>query len=220
MLERVVVESPAKPNAAVIWCHGLGADGHDFADIFKFLGLPSAHGIRFIFPHAPIMPVSLNQGFRMRSWFDIYALEFNAKQDVPGIRTAASWIETLIHYEIKQYKIDPGKIIVAGFSQGGAVALHVGLRAKTLGGVLGLSTFLTLADTLDSELAESARDRPILMCHGSEDLVVPKEWGEYSRDILLKAGCRQLMWREYAEGHSVNLPELRDIGNWLKQILL
>jgi phospholipase/carboxylesterase len=219
MLESVIINPKLQPSASVIWCHGLGADGHDFADAVKFLGLPETHGIRFIFPHAPVMPVTLNQGMKMRSWFDIYALEFGAKQDKAGIHLAQQQVEALVAREIDQYQIPAQKIVVAGFSQGGALALQAGLRLPVLAGILALSTYLPLADTVKDECAPAALSRPIFMCHGNEDFVVPIHFGEYSRDHLLQIGCENLIWREYPIGHTVNMNELRDIGAWLADLL-
>jgi len=214
----VRLEPVAAARAAVIWLHGLGADGHDFVPIVPQLGLPPALAIRFVFPHAPIRPVSINQGFRMRAWYDIRQISAGAVEDAQGISDSAGRIEAYLQREIEA-GIDSRRVVLAGFSQGGAMALHVGLRfAATLAGVLALSCYLALRDRQATEAAAANRTTPILMCHGRQDSVVPLQLGLLSRDLLLQQQ-HPVQWREYAMAHEVNAAEIADIAAWLRQLL-
>lgn len=201
-----------EPRFSVIWLHGLGADGHDFEPIVPELGL--AGDYRFVFPHAPVRPVTINGGMRMRAWFDILALDRHAREDEAGIRESARAVEELIEREVAR-GIAPRAIVVAGFSQGGALALHVGLRAsRPLAGVLALSCFLPLAGTLANEQRAAKADLPIFMAHGTADPIVALELGEASREILEAEGYR-VEWHTYPMGHAVCPAEVRDIARWL-----
>ena len=211
-----VVLAPAAPAAAsVIWLHGLGADGHDFVPIVPELKLPAEPGVRFVFPHAPVRPVTLNNGMRMRAWYDIRTLTAEGRADEAGLRESAARLADYVAKE-QAAGIDPSRIVVAGFSQGGAVALHAGLRyAKPLAGILALSTYLPLASTLATERSAANRETPILMCHGLYDPVLPHGLGVMARDALRALGYT-VDWKEYPIQHQVCLPEIEAIGVWLR----
>ncbi len=212
ILPHIALESGKRPRHSIIWLHGLGADGHDFVPIAGELNLPVA--VRYIFPHAPMRPVTINGGFVMRAWYDIAGQDIGAQQDAAGIRASQACVEALIAQETGR-GIAPHHIFLAGFSQGGAIALHTALRQpERLGGVLALSTYLPLAETFAQEASTDARHTPIFMAHGRSDPVVPYALGTASRDALLEWGYA-VEWREYAMQHSVCEPELRDIEAWL-----
>jgi phospholipase/carboxylesterase len=212
--DHVVLEPAAPATAAVIWLHGLGADGHDFVPIVPELELPGSLSIRFVFPHAPVRPVTVNNGTRMRAWYDILALSGAARQDEAGIRQSAALLYDCIARE-RERGIATRSIVIAGFSQGGAIALHGALRyPERLAGIMALSTYLPLADRLGDEASAANRDLPILMCHGTADPVLPVQMGEMSRDRLLAAGY-PVEWKAYPMQHQVSLPEIADISAWL-----
>ena len=212
ILPHITLESGKQPQHSIIWLHGLGADGQDFVPIAGELKLPVA--VRYIFPHAPQRPVTINGGFVMRAWYDIASQSIDAQQDEAGIRTSQIAVEALIAQEMAR-GISPGNIFLAGFSQGGAIALHTALRQTApLGGVLALSTYLPLADSAVREVLASTRATPIFMAHGRSDPVIPYALGAVSRDALLKFGYA-VEWHEYAMQHSVCEEELRDIEAWL-----
>lgn len=203
-------------NASVIWLHGLGADGSDFAGILPELArsLPGNTGIRFIFPHAPMQPVTINQGYVMRAWYDITDSGFVRQEDEAGIRASARQIDALIQSEMDK-GIDSSRIFLAGFSQGGAIALHTGLRqAEQLGGIIALSTYLPLANTLNDEQHHANLTTPILMAHGEADDIVPLPMAEISRKQLSEKGYH-IDWHTFPIAHSVNLDEINIIGQWL-----
>ena len=211
----IILQTGKQPQHSIIWLHGLGADGQDFVPIVDELELPVA--VRYIFPHAPMRPVTINGGFVMRAWYDIVGPSIAAQQDVAGIRASQSLVETLIAQEVA-HGIAPHNIFLAGFSQGGAIALHTALRQTApLGGVLALSTYLPSADSGGREMLASTRATPIFMAHGRGDPVVPYALGVASRDALLEFGYA-VEWHEYAMQHSVCEEELRDIGAWLAQL--
>jgi len=202
-------------QGSVIWLHGLGADGHDFEPIVPELRLPADLGLRFVFPHAPIQPVTLNGGMAMRAWFDILTLDRGGLEDEAGIRASAEILEQLIARE-QERGIAANKIVVAGFSQGGAIALHAGLRSgQTLGGIMALSTYLPIKSTFADEVVLS--DVPILMAHGSLDPVLPMALGRESADLLL-ANDFKVEWHDYQMAHSVCAEEIDDIRAWLLSI--
>lgn len=215
--EDAVVLAPAAgpADAAVVWMHGLGADGYDFVPMIPELALPESARVRFVFPHAPVRPVTVNAGYAMRAWYDIRELTPEGRDDEAGLAEARAIIEHHIAAERAQ-GIASRRIVLAGFSQGGATALHVGLRhAEPLGGLIALSCYLPMRDRLQQELHAANRATPILMCHGREDVVVLHAFGEQSRDVMLAAGLK-LEWRQYSVGHGLCHPEIFDISAWLR----
>jgi phospholipase/carboxylesterase len=212
MLETVEVTTAGSAERSIVWLHGLGADGHDFEPIVPELALPFA--VRFVFPHAPVRSVTLNAGMAMRAWYDLVSLDRAAREDEGGIRASAAQVTELIARE-RQRGIAPERIVLAGFSQGGAIALHVGLRAsEALGGVVALSTYLPLARSVAPERSQASLAVPIWMAHGNADAVIPLASAAASRDILEQLGYR-LTWRTYAMGHGVSAEQVRDLGAWL-----
>ena len=220
-LETIELETAPNPTAAVIWMHGLGADGNDFVPIVNELDLAGAMPIRFIFPHAPTRPVTINNGHVMRAWYDISFgdLEGNTrKADERGVRQSQAQIGQLIARE-NQRKIPSKNIVLAGFSQGGAMALHTGLRySETLAGVMALSTYLPLAESFAQEAAPANTKTSVFMAHGTQDQVVPYAMGAASRARLLQSAYA-VDWHEYPMPHSVCLEEIKDIGRWLGKVL-
>jgi phospholipase/carboxylesterase len=212
--EAAIVLEPEQPaNAAVVWLHGLGADGNDFVPIVPELRLPPAIQARFIFPNAPVRPITLNGGMRMRGWYDILSLTRADQQDEPGILASAATVQDLIDAQAAA-GIARRRIVLAGFSQGGAIALHTGLRQRqALAGILALSTYLPL-HTRIGELTAAGRATPILMCHGLYDNVLPLALGSSSRDGLRQLGCA-VEWRDYPMQHQVCAEEIADIAAWL-----
>lgn len=214
----IEVETGAPVMASVIWLHGLGADGYDFEPIVPELGLPPTTGVRFIFPHAPHRPVTLNAGYVMRAWYDIVAIDTDARQDAEGIRESEKLIQDLIERE-QARGIPYRRILLAGFSQGGAVALHTALRfSGRLGGVIALSTYLPLHDLVEAEAHPANAQIPIFMAHGVDDGIVPYELGEISRDHLRAVGA-EVDWHVYSIAHAVSPEEIADIGEWLQERL-
>jgi phospholipase/carboxylesterase len=221
LLETIEIETGDKPAAAVIWMHGLGADGNDFVPIVQELELGGAPAIRFVFPHAPMQPVSINNGYVMRAWYDVKwgDLEGRSKQaDERGVRESQAAIEALIERETGRC-IAAESIVLAGFSQGGAIALQAGLRhSAKLAGVMALSTYLPLAESFAAERAPANSGTAVFMAHGTQDGVVPYSMGARSRDLLLQHDYA-VEWREYPMQHSVCLEEIADIGEWLRKVL-
>lgn len=214
----VILEPLTPPTASVIWMHGLGADGNDFVPIVPELRLPASLSVRFIFPHAPMRPVTWNNGYVMRAWYDIKALGLRAEEDASGIHQSEQSIRRMIQHELDQ-GIVANKIVIAGFSQGGAMALQVALRySQGLAGVMPLSTYLPLRDTLKDEANIANKDVPILMCHGKQDPVVPYELGDQSRRLLEEHGYT-VDFRSYNMPHSVCAEEVMDISTWLQKVL-
>ena len=212
--DAVVMAPEAPATAAVIWLHGLGADGHDFVPIVPELGLPQSPAIRFVFPHAPIRPVTLNMGMHMRAWYDIRTLTAEGRADEAGLRESAARVTDLVARE-RAAGIAANRIVIAGFSQGGAVALHAALRhPESLAGILALSVYVPLSQELAGELAPANRAIPILMCHGLYDPVLPHALGVMARDFLRAQGYA-VEWKEYPMQHQVCVPEIRDIADWL-----
>ncbi len=202
------------PQYSVIWLHGLGASGDDFLPIVDEINLPQA--VRYIFPHAPKRPVSINGGFAMPAWYDIRSADIGGTQDETGIRASQHEVDKLIAHELER-GIAADHIFLAGFSQGGAIALFSGLRCKhKLGGILAFSTYLPLAETLNDEAAVDAHSTPIFMAHGKHDPVVPYVLGKASAEELLQRGYA-LEWREYPMQHTVSMEEIEAITQWLKQ---
>jgi phospholipase/carboxylesterase len=218
LLEAVEIETGPAPRAAVVWMHGLGADGHDFVPLVPELDLPETLPVRFVFPHAPPRPVTINRGYVMRAWYDIRGDTGERRADEAGVRDSHQRIEALIERE-KARGIAAARIVLAGFSQGGAMALHTGLRyPERLAGIMALSCFLPLADALAAEASPANRDVPIFMAHGTEDATIPIARARQSRDRLLELGYR-VEWREYRMPHSVWAEEIRDISGWLRTML-
>lgn len=203
-------------DAAVIWLHGLGADGYDFAPVVDALQ-PLPH-IRFILPHAPAMPVTINGGYVMPAWYDIFGTDIASHQDVSGIRASQARLEHLIAQECHR-GISPNRILLAGFSQGGAIALHSGLRhAETLAGIMALSTYLPLHDTLAEEGSKNNRSTPIFMGHGQFDDIIPLSSAAESKNFLEKSGYA-VEWHEYPMPHSVSNEEIGDIRDFILRTL-
>ena len=215
--DAVEIETAHEPDAAVVWLHGLGADAHDFEPVVPELRLPPQLSVRFVFPNAPVRPVTINGGMPMRVWYDIVELG-GARQDEMGIRASQGILESLIRRE-NDRGIASSRIVLAGFSQGGAIVLQMGLRhAERLAGILALSTWLPLHTTLEAERSAQNADVPIFYAHGLHDDMVDIERARTSRDVLARLGY-PVQWREYPMGHAVCVPELVDIGAWLASVL-
>ncbi len=215
------METGADPAGAVIWLHGLGADGQDFEPIVPELGLENLAPLRFVFPHAPVRPVTINGGMAMRAWYDILTLESGGPQDETGIRASGATLEALIERE-RGRGISCDRIVVAGFSQGGAIALHTGTRfANRLAGLMALSTCIPLRESLDAEVftneESQPRDLPIFMAHGTFDPVLPFQLGASTRD-LLNANGFTVEWHDYPMAHAVCADEIRHISQWLRAV--
>ena len=218
LLEAIEIETAASPTCSIVWMHGLGADGHDFVDIVPELGLPAKPGVRFLFPHAPMRPVTINAGYVMRAWYDIRDDAGMRREDPAGVRASQKAIEALLARE-KARGVPAVSIVLAGFSQGGAMALHTGLRyGERLAGIMALSCSLPLADTLAAEASPANRDVPIFMAHGTHDPMIPMARAMRARETLSGLGYR-LEWHEYPMPHSVCLEEVRDITAWLRSVL-
>ena len=210
--DAVVIEPAEEAQAAVIWLHGLGAAGHDFVPIVQELRLPDDLAVRFVFPHAPVRPVSINNGMRMRAWYDIS--HDMRRQDDAGIRESERAVHGYLANEIAA-GVPADRIVLAGFSQGGAITLHTGLRyPERLAGLLALSTYLPLAEAFAGESRAERRDTPILMCHGQHDPMLPLQLGAWSRDVLKERGY-DVTWREYPMQHQVCAEEIADVARWL-----
>ncbi len=218
MLETVEISTGDSPEAAVIWMHGLGADGNDFVPIVRELDLSGCPAIRFVFPHAETMPVTINNGYVMRAWYDILGMDLVRREDEAGLRKSQQQIEALIDREIAR-GIPASRIILAGFSQGCAMTLQTGLRyPQTLAGLACLSGYLPLAAVLKDERSEANLHTPIFMAHGRGDPVVQISRAEASRDVLNELG-HPVEWHEYLMPHSVCEAEIDDIGAWMRRVL-
>ena len=216
LLDAIEIETGKNPSASVIWLHGLGADGNDFAPIVPQIRLPPL-AIRFVFPHAPIQPVTINGGMRMRAWYDITDGAIR-REDERGVRASQALIEALIARE-KKRGTKAERLVLAGFSQGGAIALHTGLRhPERIAGIMALSTYVPVAEKLSAEASAANRHVPIFMAHGTYDPVIPLDRAEQSRGLLESLGY-PVEWREYGMPHSVCPEELADIGAWLGKAL-
>jgi phospholipase/carboxylesterase len=216
LLPAIEIETAPHPACCVIWLHGLGADGNDFVPIIEALGL-SGLGVRFIFPHAPTRPVTINDGYVMRAWYDIGYEDLSLKEDERGVRESQAAIEALIEREHSR-GIGYDKLVLAGFSQGGAIALHLGLReSRRLGGIVALSTYLPLAVTLPSEKSAASEGLPIFLAHGRSDPLIPIELAEATRRVLEREGY-SVEWHVYPMPHSVCVDEIGAIGAWLTRL--
>ena len=217
-LDAIIIETQEPPDAAVIWLHGLGADGNDFVPIVEQLQLPSDYAIRFIFPNAPLRPITINQGYQMPGWYDISSLSIVEQEDEAGIRESSAILKQLCESQ-EASGIDAGRIVVAGFSQGGAIALHCGCRyPRPLAGIMALSTYLPLPDTLADEISETAAETAIFMAHGRQDDVVAYDHAKQSL-AQLETNNLEVHWHEYDMGHAVCLEEIQHIRQWLTEVL-
>lgn len=212
LLETVEIETAPAPTASIVWLHGLGADGHDFAPIVPELTLPVP--VRFVFPHAPMRAVTINAGVVMRAWYDILAVGSERREDADGVRASQAQVEALIARE-RARGIPAARIVLAGFSQGGAMTLHTGLRhPERLAGLLALSCALPLADRLAAEASPANRDVRIFMAHGTHDDVIPLARARRAHDTLAGLGW-PVEWREYPMPHAVCREEIADVSAWL-----
>lgn len=209
---------PTDADYSVIWLHGLGANGHDFEPIVPELNLPADKKIRFVLPHAPEIPISINGGMVMPAWYNIASMDFLERQDELGIRVSESLLRKVIEREVER-GVPCERIFLVGFSQGGAVVLHTGLRyPERLGGIMALSSYLPLDTTVNNERHEANQHTPIMMAHGSHDPVIHLKLGEMSRDYLQQLGY-SVQWHQYVMEHGVNPDEIRDISQWLSSLI-
>lgn len=213
--DQVTLTPSQSPAASVVLLHGLGADGWDFVPIVDELGLPDALPVRFVFPHAPVRPVTVNNGYEMRAWYDIRAFTPEGRADAAGLAESVRRVDDILRSEIAA-GVAAARIVLAGFSQGGAVALSAGLRfGERLSGLLALSTYLPFPETLAADKSAANRDVPILMCHGRMDPVVPVGMGTEARDVLRAQGYA-VEWHDYPMQHEVCAAELGEIARWLR----
>jgi len=218
LLETVEIETGRNPVASIVWLHGLGADGHDFEPVVPELVRPGERALRFVFPHAPVRPVTLNNGCAMRAWYDIVGIDRQSRQDEVGIRGSAAAIRALVARE-NERGIAAERIVLAGFSQGGAMALFTGLRyPQTLAGIVGLSCYPVLASTLDAERHAANQQTPIFLAHGMFDPMIDVSLGEEGRKLLEARGY-SVEWHTYPMPHSVSPEEIEAIAAWLRRVL-
>jgi len=217
-LSAVVVDTAPAPHASVIWMHGLGDTGHGWSQVVPELGLPPTLAVRFVFPHAPSMPVTLNQGYVMPAWYDVRAADFQSRADLAGVRASRERIEALVAAE-RARGVPASRIVLAGFSQGGVIALYTGLRhAERLAGIVALSTYLPCGELILRERTAANSEIAIIAAHGRADDVVSPELGRRARDFLVSHGYR-VDWHEYPMAHAVCLEEIRLLGGWLRERL-
>jgi len=218
LLPAIEIETAPNPGATVIWLHGLGDDGHGWSEVVPGLKLPPTMAVRFLFPHAPTMPVTINNGYVMRAWYDINDADLHARADLSGVRRSQTQLEALIARE-QARGVPDARIVLAGFSQGGAIALYTGLRhPQRLAGIVALSTYLIDAPSLAAEAAPANRDVPIFMAHGTYDPVVRLAWAESSRRALEAAGWK-VEWHAYPMEHSAVMEEIEAAGVFLRKVL-
>jgi len=218
LLSAIEIETGPNPDAAVIWLHGLGDDGTGWSQVVGALGLPGTLAVRFLFPHAPVMPVTINNGMTMRAWYDIREADFNSRADLDGVRRSQAHVEALIARQV-ELGIAPRRIVLAGFSQGGAVALYAALRhPERLAGIVALSTYLIDSPSLAAEASAANRDIPIFMAHGMQDPVVMFRWAEVSRRALVQGGWN-VEWHAYPMPHAAVLEEIVACGKFLAAVL-
>ena len=216
LLETIEQETGPSPQWAVVWLHGLGADGHDFVPLVPELVRPEWPALRFVFPHAPVRAVTINNGARMRAWYDIVGMDFPTRADSQGVDQSIAHASALIDREHAR-GIPAERVLLAGFSQGGAIALAAGLRRKTpLAGVIGLSTYLPGAETAADAKTEAATRQPVFMAHGSADPVIPLIHAERSAQLLTRLGF-EVEWHRYPMAHQLCGEEIRDLGDWMTQ---
>ncbi len=217
-LTTVEIDPTGPVRSSVIWMHGLGADAHDFESIVPELRLPAELGVRFVFPNAPVRPVTINGGMRMRAWYDVLSMDLPRQEDPEGVCASEQAIAAVLERE-KQRGIPAERIVLAGFSQGGAMALHTGLRyPERLAGVLALSCYIPLASRLSSERHPANQTTPIFITHGDYDAVIPMHYGQQSAEVLKTLGY-PVEWSNYGMGHEVCWEEIRDISAWLQRVL-
>ncbi len=219
--QTVEIETGPNPDGSIIWLHGLGADGHDFEPIVPELRLPASLSLRFVFPHAPVRPVTINGGMSMRAWYDIFSLDRGGPVDEQGIRDSGDIATSLVRRE-QERGIAADRIVLAGFSQGGAIALHAALRyPEKLAGLMALSTYLPLMSSFDSEVVDNPAavngDIPVFMAHGTFDPVLPMQMGSDSRDLLQDRGF-DIEWHDYPMAHAVCAEEIAHIRRWLLEV--
>lgn len=218
LLPAVVVDTAANPDASVIWMHGLGDTGDGWSGVVPELALPASLRVRFLFPHAPSIPVTINQGYVMPAWYDVRSADFGSRADVDGVRASRDRIEAMVAAE-RARGVASSRIVLAGFSQGGVIALYTGLRhAERLAGLVGLSTYLVDPGSLGAEASGANRGVPILMAHGLRDPVVRYEWAEASRAALEQAGWK-VEWHAYPMEHEATHAEIRAVGEFLARVL-
>ncbi|MBD8564495.1 alpha/beta hydrolase [Oxalobacteraceae sp. CFBP 8763] len=218
LLDNIEIETAPNPTIAVVWLHGLGADGNDFVPLVRELDLTGLPGIRFVFPHANTMPVTINGGYVMRSWYDIVATDLTRREDEGGLRASQLQVEALIARE-KARGIPASRIILAGFSQGCAMTLQTGLRhPEKLAGMLCLSGYLPLSSVAGAERSEASLGTPIFMAHGVQDPVVPFARAEESRKVVEALGY-QVEWHAYPMQHTLCLEEVQDISTWIRKVV-
>lgn len=218
LLPAVEIETAPNPTASVIWLHGLGDDGHGWSQVVPGLRMSTTPGVRFVFPHAPKMPVAINNGYVMPAWYDIREANLNERADIAGVRRSQQQLEALVARE-KTRGVPASRIVLAGFSQGGAIALYTGLRyPERLAGIAALSTYVVDAPNLVAEASPMNRDLPIFMGHGTHDPVVALAWAEASRKTL-EAGGWKVEWHTYAMEHSASPEEIVDIAAFLRRVL-
>lgn len=218
LLDNIEIETAPNPTIAVVWLHGLGADGNDFVPLVRELDLTGLPGIRFVFPHANTMPVTINGGYVMRSWYDIVATDLTRREDEGGLRASQLQVEALIARE-KERGIPASRIILAGFSQGCAMTLQTGLRhPEKLAGMLCLSGYLPLSSVAGAERSEASLATPIFMAHGVQDPVVPFARAEESRKVVEALGY-QVEWHAYPMQHTLCLEEVQDISTWIRKVV-
>ena len=218
VLPAIEIETAANPDAAVLWMHGLGDDGRGWSEVVPALGLPARLAVRFIFPHAPMMEVTINNGMRMRAWYDIRVANFNDRADLDGVRRSRGQVGALLAREAAR-GIATRRTFLAGFSQGGAMALYAGVRNEArLGGIVALSSYLIAAERLAGEASAANRDVPIFMAHGTRDPVIQLVWAERSRDVL-KAGGWPVEWHAYPMEHAAVAEEIATAGAFITREL-
>jgi phospholipase/carboxylesterase len=218
LLPAIEHQSAPDPDACVIVLHGLGADGNDFMPVVQALKLPAGSAIRFVLPHAPVRAVTINAGYRMRAWYDVSDADMSRRADIAGVRASRAQVEALIARE-KSRGIAASRIVIAGFSQGGAIALYTGLRhPERLAGIVALSTYLIDAGSLPAEASAANRDAPIFMAHGTADPVVRLDWAEASRRELERQGY-PVEWHAYPVGHTVAWEEIGALAQFVRKVL-
>ncbi len=218
LLPSVEIAAKGEHKATIIWLHGLGDSGNGFAPIAPELKLPDDLGVKFIFPHAPIRPVTINNGMEMRAWYDIKSLDMESRADVEGVIESSSAVQKLIENEIES-GIDSKNILLVGFSQGGVIALHLGTRFnKPLAGIIAMSTYMCAPDSLQLQKSEENQNTPVLFAHGQQDEVVPLFLGNAAYQVMLNNGYN-VTWKEYVMQHNVCMPEVNDISEFIQGVL-